>query len=379
VPKRNCIHRAGWKLQTGKPAEALSANYRLDCDFGTAVVACWEKGGSEPIYVCESHAKQLGPSREHGPEARILTADSEQTDKPVKPEERSRIPGVAATKPNGSALPEPVHSPEARILTAESEQTEKPIKREERRRTPEITVAKENNAPVPEAAQSAVEPKVGRVTTDTSARSRTRDLTFGNPAKAMVDEAIWNLAAGDYEVYRTALQQGKSAREAAQAAGGQLAVMHQKIGDYTLKLEAVLSEAKATINVGEALDKPLEQATLEIIGNEALSDSEKDAVVQQLGAIQEWVKQGLQEEMTALQANQIILRIGERLSWGGSTEVPEELKAVYRTLNGNLKTGICAAVPKAQNIQERLINLYAAKSEVDRELMITRELTQASR
>ena len=379
MPKRNCIHRAGWKLQTGKPAEALSANYRLDCDFGTAVVACWEKGGSEPIYVCESHAKQLGPSREHGPEARILTADSEQTDKPVKPEERSRIPEVAATKPNGSALPEPVHSPEARILTAESEQTEKPIKREERRRTPEITVAKENNAPVPEAAQSAVEPKVGRVTTDTSARSRTRDLTFGNPAKAMVDEAIWNLAAGDYEVYRTALQQGKSAREAAQAAGGQLAVMHQKIGDYTLKLEAVLSEAKATINVGESLDKPLEQATLEIIGNEALSDSEKDAVVQQLGAIQEWVKQGLQEEMTAIQANQIILRIGERLSWGGSTEVPEELKAVYRTLNGNLKTGICAAVPKAQNIQERLINLYAAKSEVDRELMITRELTQASR
>ena len=379
MPKRNCIHRAGWKLQTGKPAEALSANYRLDCDFGTAVVACWEKGGSEPIYVCESHAKQLGPSREHGPEARILTADSEQTDKPVKPEERSRIPEVAATKPNGSALPEPVHSPEARILTAESEQTEKPIKREERRRTPEITVAKENNAPVPEAAQSAVEPKVGRVTTDTSARSRTRDLTFGNPAKAMVDEAIWNLAAGDYEVYRTALQQGKSAREAAQAAGGQLAVMHQKIGDYTLKLEAVLSEAKATINVGEALDKPLEQATLEIIGNEALSDSEKDAVVQQLGAIQEWVKQGLQEEMTALQANQIILRIGERLSWGGSTEVPEELKAVYRTLNGNLKTGICAAVPKAQTFQEQLINLCAAKSEVDRELMITRELTQASR
>jgi hypothetical protein len=379
VPKRNCIRRAEWKLQTGKPAEALSANYRLDCDYGTAVITCWEKGGIEPIYVCESHAKELGPSREHGQEARILTTESEHTEKPTKREERSRTREAALTKANDAPLPEVAHGPEARVLTAEAEQTEKPVKREERTQTQEIAVAKPNGAPLPEAAPNSAEPKAGRAASDASARARARDLTFGNPAKAMVDEAIWNLATGDYEVYRTALQQGKSAKEAAQAAGGQLAVIHQKISDYTLKLEATLSEAKATINVGEAIDKPLEQATLEIIGNEALSDSEKDAVVQQLGAIQEWVKQGQQGEMTALQANQIILRIGERLNWGGSTEVPEELKAVYRTLHGNLKTAICAAVPKAQNFQERLINLYAAKSEIDRELLMTRELTQASR
>jgi hypothetical protein len=379
VPKRNCIQRAGWKLQTGKPAEALSANYRLDCDFGTAVVTCWEKGGSEPIYVCENHAKELGPSREHGPEARILTGESEQTKKPVERKEQIATLEIAVAIPSGAALPEPAHSPEARILTEEAVQTKKPIVPMERTPTLEIAAAKPNAAPKTEGAQNSAEPKAGRGTTDASAKSRTRDLTFGNPAKAMVDEAIWNLAAGDYEVYRTALQQGKSAREAAQAAGGQLAVMHQKISDYTLKLEAVLSEAKATINVGETIDKPLEQATLEIIGNEALSDSEKDAGIQQLGATQEWVKQGVQGEITALQANQIILRIGERLNWGGSTEVPEELKAVYRMLNGNLKTAICAATPKAQNFQERLINLYAAKSEVDRELLITRELTQASR
>ena len=379
MPKRNCIQRAGWKLQTGKPAEALSANYRLDCDYGAAVVACWEKGGSEPIYVCESHAKELGPSREHGPEARILTAEAEHQKKPIERKEQTPTPEIADVKPSDAALPEPAPSPEAHVPTAESERTAKPIKREERTQTQEIAVAKPNVGPVPEATQNVIEPKVGRGTTDASARSRTRDLTFGNPAKAMVDEAIWNLAAGDYEVYWTALQQGKSVREAAQAAGGQLAVMHQKIGDYALKLEALLSESKATINVGETIDKPLEQATLEIIGNEALSDSEKDARIQQLGAIQEWVKQGQQGEMRALQANRIILRIGERLNWGGSTEVPEELKAVYRTLNGNLKAAICAAVPKAQNFQERLTNLFAAKSEVDRELLVTRELTQASR
>jgi hypothetical protein len=335
--------------------------------------------------VCESHAKQLGPSREHGQEARILTAESERADKPIKREKRSRTPEGAAAKPNSPPLPgaadgsEAVHGPEACILKAEAEDTEKPIKREERTPTQEFAAGKPNSAPLPQAAPNTAEPKAGRAASDAPARARTRDLTFGNPAKAMVDEAIWNLAAGDYEVYRTALQQGKPAREAAQAAGGQLAMIHQKISDYTLKLEAVLSEAKTTINVGESIDKPLEHATLEIIGNEALSDLEKDAVVQQLGAIQEWVKHGQQGEMTAPQANQIILRIGERLNWGGSTEVPEELKAVYRTLNVNLKTAICAAVPKAQNFQERLTNLYAAKSEVDRELLMTRELTQASR
>ena len=181
----------------------------------------------------------------------------------------------------------------------------------------------------------------------------------------MVDEVIWNMATGNYQVYRTALQQGKSATEAAQAAGGQLAVVHRKISDYTLKLEAVLSESKAIINVGEAIDKPLEHAVLEIISNGAMSDLEKDAAIQQLGALQEWVKHGLQGDITPLQANRIILAIGDRLNWGGTTDVSEEFKAVYRALYGSLKTAIRTAVPEAQNLHDRLTNLYAAKSDLE--------------
>jgi hypothetical protein len=181
----------------------------------------------------------------------------------------------------------------------------------------------------------------------------------------MVDEAIWNLAAGDYQVYRTALQQGKPASEAAQAAGGQLAVVHRKISDYTLRLEAVFSEAKATIKAGEAVDKPLEHAVLEIISNDAMSDLEKDAGIQQLGALQEWVKHGVQGDMTPLQAHRILLAIGDRLNWGGTTGVLAEFKPVYRTLFASLKTAIHTAVPEAQNLHDRLTNLYAAKSEME--------------
>ena len=331
MPKRICTSRAEWRLQTGKPAEALSANYRLECDYGTPVIVCWEKGGTEPIYVCESHAKELGPSRDHGQEARVIGAKSEQGDNPIEREVRSQTPEIAVAKSGGSALPE----------------------------TP----------------RRLEEPKARRTAPEVSTRTRIRDLTFGNSAKAMVDEAIWNLATGDHEAYRTALQQGKAASEAAQAAGGQLAVIHQKICDCTLKLEAVLTESKATINVVETIDKPLEQAMLDIIGNDAMTELEKDAEIQQLGAIQEQVKHGLREVMTPLQTNQIMLAIGERLNWGGSSEVSKTCKPVYRTVYINLKTAMFGAVPEAKNLVDRLTNLYAAKSEVNPELRSTKELT----
>jgi hypothetical protein len=321
VPKRHCTCRAEWRLQPGKPAEPLSAHYRLDCDYGTPVIACWEDGGTEPIYACESHAKQLGRSRACCPDVRMITAQPDHSGNPIKNEDRTQIQEVADTKPNSSAPSE--------------------------------------------AACTFVETKVGAAVADPSVRSPVRDLTFGNSAKAMVDEVIWNMATGSYQVYRTALQQGKSATEAAQAAGGQLAVVHRKISDYTLKLEAVLSESKAIINAEEAIDKPLEHALLEIISNGAMSDLEKDAAIQQLGALQERVKHGLQGDITPLRANQIILTIGDRLNWGGTSDVSEEIKAVYRALYGSLKTSILTAVPEAQNLHDRLTNLYAAKSDLE--------------
>ena len=285
--------------------------------------------------MCESHAKQLGPSRDHGPEARVLTAECEPNDNPIKHQDRSSTPIVTGTKVNACASPE--------------------------------------------AAGSLPQTKVVRAVTGASARSRLRDLTFGNSAKAMVDEAIWNLAAGDSEVYRMALQQGKPAREAAQAAGGQLAVIHQKIDDFALKLDAILSGSKAKINVAESIDKPLEQALLEIISNGAMSDLEKDAATQQLGAVQEWVKHGLQGDLTPLQTNHILLAVGERLNWGGSTDFSEEFKRVYRAIYCSLKTAIHLAVPEAQNLHDRLTNLSAAKADLHSELLTTKELTQAFR
>jgi hypothetical protein len=288
-------------------------------------VICWQEGGSEPIYLCESHNKELAPLSD----VRTVTAQSAHGDSPAKIVDRTQTPEVPGTKPNGSAASE--------------------------------------------ALGSLADTKVGRALKDPSVRSPVRDLTYGNSAKALVDEAIWNMATGDCEAYRTALRQGKPAAEAARAAGGQLAMVHRKISDYTLKLEAVLSESRAIINVGEAIDKPLEHTVLEIISNSTMSDLEKDVAIQQLGALQEWVKHGLPGDITPLEANRVIRTIGDRLNWGGSTDVSEELKPAYRALYDSLKSALRAAVPEAQNLDERLTNLYAAKSDLENPLT-TKEL-----
>jgi hypothetical protein len=62
VTKTHCTKRAEWQFQIGKPAERLSPNYRLDCEFGTSLMIAWGSAESEPIYLCEEHGKEFGSS-----------------------------------------------------------------------------------------------------------------------------------------------------------------------------------------------------------------------------------------------------------------------------------------------------------------------------
>ena len=194
-----------------------------------------------------------------------------------------------------------------------------------------------------------------------------RDLTYvyGNSAKALVDETIWNLATGDYGVYRTALQQGKSRSEAAEAAGGQLAIVNRKISEYTLKLEALLSASNAKISAVEVIDKPLEKAMLEIIDTGTMDDAAKDATIEHLGVLQESLTRGLESQITVLESQRIVFAIGERANWGVSADLPEELEAAYWVVCGHVRNAILAAVPEAVNTLERLANLFVARAELE--------------
>jgi hypothetical protein len=197
-------------------------------------------------------------------------------------------------------------------------------------------------------------------------RGSVRDLTYGNPAKALVDETIWNIATGDYEVYRTALRQGRTPMEAAQAAGGQLAVVHRKIHEYGVKTEALLSASKATIDADEVIRSVLERETNKIIIDNAMSDAEKDAAVGRLGGFQEWINRGLKREMTPLQAHRIAIAIADRANWGAACRsLSDDLPPVCRVVYSSIRDAIRAAVPDVRDPDERLANLYAAKSDLE--------------
>lgn len=208
--------------------------------------------------------------------------------------------------------------------------------------------------------------KVPAAKLNSSPKGSARDLTYGNPAKALVDETIWNLEPGDYAAYKDALRQGKSAIEAAQAAGGQLAVVHRKIHEYKAKIEALLSASTATLNSNDIIHTVLERETLKLISDSAIAEVEKDAAVGQLGDFQEWINRELKHEVTPLEAHRIALAIGDRANWGAaSRSLPNGLKPAYRAVFSSIRDAVRAAVPDVRDPDERLANLYAAKADIE--------------
>jgi hypothetical protein len=294
-------------------------HYQLGCDYGTALITIYKEG--DPVFLCASHATAIG-----------------------RPDDNC-VAGV-------------------RLIQAPSADGNNLLKNDQPTKPAESAAAKQSAYVPSETVGSLAPTKVGGET-DPSHRRPVRDLTYGNSAKALVDETIWNMPAGDYEVYRTALQQGRPATEAAQSAGGQLAIVHRKISEYTLKIEAVLSESKAIINVRDVIDKPLEHAVLDIISNVRMSEAEKDVAIGHLGAFQERINRGLNREITPLQAHRILRAIGDRANWGIRACLSEELKPAFRAIYSSVRNAIRAAVPEAYDLDERLANLCAAKSELE--------------
>lgn len=378
VPKRPCTQRAEWRLTPGKPAERLPGHYQLDCDYGTALITIYKESDSiEPIYLCENHAKEVGgPAKSASGSAPAARAT--ETKRPAKDANRAKIE-VRARNENQTNSENQIKSDsqikienqttiEAQTKIETHTKIETKTKGEERIQPVEVGGTKPNDSVPPEVKSSGMPAKPGGSTKDPVVRAPARDLAYGSSAKALVDEAIWNLASGDYEIYRAALRQGKTTIEAAQAAGGQLAIIHRKIGECALTVEALLSESKAKINAVEVIHKPLEHAMLEIIGNGAMGEAEKDAAIEELETLQESFSRGLHQEITPLEAHRIACAIGERAKWGASAGLSEELKPAYRALYSNVRNAIAAAVPDAVNIVERLANLYAAKADIENTL-----------
>jgi hypothetical protein len=193
-----------------------------------------------------------------------------------------------------------------------------------------------------------------------SGEAGTRNETSAEAAAVGVPE---NASSAASKARNGASEAHRNGTISAQASAERRAAIDRLISDLATQLENIFSQAEATISVANTIDTPLEQATLEVIGDQAIDETQKDAAVQQLGALQESLKQDLGPEITPLQAYRIKQTVENRVS--GDSSVLEEAKPGYRAVCDSLTNAIHAAMPRAKHLEERLANLHRMKAELE--------------
>lgn len=206
--------------------------------------------------------------------------------------------------------------------------------------------------------------KAARSLVNKSVGANTRDVTFANPAVGILGEGIKTPLTGDLEQYKGALRSGKTEAEAMQAAGGRIAAVGRSINEIKPQLDALLDGSKARISVNDAIIKPLTAAQVEIDNHLAMGRDEKDIAIGKLEDLQREMTLNLGKFMSPKEASAIKSAIGDRVNWGGTSAVTDEVKPVYRQLYGSLKQAVHDAVPGSSGYDERLTNLMAARSDL---------------
>lgn len=208
--------------------------------------------------------------------------------------------------------------------------------------------------------------KTGRSAINQSLGAQTRDITYGNPAKGLVDEGISDISTGDYEAYKAALRSGKTPQEAALAAGGRFAAVSQRLSELGPKLENALQNSSAQIPVKHVISDPLDIAMMDVINNGAMTDAEKLTAFTQLDELKKSMLQkvpGPTASPTELQ--ELKQQIGNRINWQGTIGVTDEVKPAYRNVYASIKEAINRSVPESAGLNERMTNLLSAFSDLD--------------
>jgi hypothetical protein len=198
--------------------------------------------------------------------------------------------------------------------------------------------------------------KAGRSFINESMGATGRDVIYGNPAKALLNEGIITPATGDIE----AVKAGRGLIDA----GGRLGAVSQRVMELQPQVNAALAASPKTIPVADAIDRPLLDAFNEITANSAMTQPEKDAAVRQLGDLQQSLRQGLGNTITPLQANQLKNQVGARVRWTGTNQIGDEVKPAYKSVYASLKNAVNAAVPDIADLNERLTDLHAAQDDL---------------
>lgn len=205
--------------------------------------------------------------------------------------------------------------------------------------------------------------KLGRMLVNRSLAATVKDVTYGNPAKALED--VSTPFTGDIEKFKAGLRAGMPLDQAEQAAGGRFAAISQKIQTLSPQLDQLVQSSKATVKAADVIDKPLEDAANRIINNTAMLDADKNAAISQLGELQKTLHQSVGQDLTMGDVLKVKRDVGNEVNnW--TVEPRTEIQDAYRKVYGSLKDALHNNVPNAAKIDEDLTDAFAAKGAVER-------------
>lgn len=205
--------------------------------------------------------------------------------------------------------------------------------------------------------------KLGRMLVNRSLGAVAKDVTFGNPAKAMED--VTSPFTGDIEKFKASLRAGQPLDQAEVAAGGRFGQISQKIQTLAPQLDAAIQGSRATVRAVDVIDAPLNDAAIKIINNSAMLTADKDAALTQLGSLQKELHANLGPDLTMSDVLRVKRDIGNEVNnW--TVEPRTEIQDAYRKVYGSLKDALHSNVPGAAKLDEDLTNAIAAKGAVER-------------
>ena len=83
-----------------------------------------------------------------------------------------------------------------------------------------------------------------------------------------------------------------------------------------------------------------------------MTDAEKDAALTQLGSFQKSLKEGLGKDVLPLQLNKIKQFLGNRMNWGGTISVTDDIKPALRSVYGMMNKLIWMRFLKLRNVMK---------------------------
>jgi hypothetical protein len=239
-------------------------------------------------------------------------------------------------------------------------------------------------APVAEAGvKSLFNSKVARGMVNESVMAAPHDVAYGNPAKALLDERIATPFTGDVEKFKDAIRSGATLHGAAEAAGGRIAAINQKIGQLAPELHQKLAAAGTNRAAGatfsnltripvSTVTNPIDSGIQAILKNRGVTAEDAQAAIKELQAIKQAalkvpsVPGATVTAWAPLEANAVKHEIGQSTNWAGRERIGELVEPIKKQVYGNLKSSINAAAPGTAALNERLTNLLAAQADVNK-------------